>query len=167
MKLSQTTGKKHTFFSMDREFIVRKKVTVSKPNNFGEALEDFCETMKGNVVNPTTSQIFIITSEAHKKQERYHSIIAKRSWIMKHSFPDLEIAVSFIYAMVQCPTKEYWGKLRIVLNYLNATKYDKRIIRSDNLLQIDTWIYAYHTVYISTQGYHSRVYVLWSWYYPW
>ena len=94
-KLSHTTEEKHTFFSMDREFIVRKKVTVSKPNNFGEALEDFCETMKGNVVNPTTSQIFIITSEAHKKQERYHSIIAKRLWIMKHSCPDLEIAVSF------------------------------------------------------------------------
>ena len=49
---------------MDIEFIGGKKVTVSTPHHVDEDLEDFVETLKGNVVNPETSQLFTITSEA-------------------------------------------------------------------------------------------------------
>ena len=63
-KLSCTTGKKHTFIGMYIEFIVRKKVVVSTPHNVDKDLEDFGKIPKGNVVNPTTSQLFTINSEA-------------------------------------------------------------------------------------------------------
>ena len=53
-KLSCTTGKKHTFLGMDIEFIGGKKVTVSTTHHVDEALEDFGETLKRNVVNPST-----------------------------------------------------------------------------------------------------------------
>ena len=62
--LSRTTGKKHIFLGMDIKFIGGNKVTFSTPHHVDEALEDFYETLKGNVVNPTTSQLFTITSEA-------------------------------------------------------------------------------------------------------
>ena len=83
------------------EFIGGKRVTVSTPHHVDEALEDFGETLKGNLVNPTTSQLFTITSEANElndeKRERYHSITDKILWIMKCSRPDLKTAV-FFYA---------------------------------------------------------------------
>ena len=80
------------------------KIAVSTPHHVGEALEDFSETLKGNVVNPTTLQLFTITSEAKgvddEKNEHYYSITAKNLWIMKRSRLDLEAAVSFICTRV-------------------------------------------------------------------
>ena len=61
-KLSRTTGKKHVFFGMDIKFIGGKKFTVSTPHHVDEALEDFGETLKGNVVSPATLQLFTIIS---------------------------------------------------------------------------------------------------------
>ena len=55
---------------------------------------------------------------------------------MKRLQPDLETAVSFLCTRVQCSTEEDWGKLMRVLNYLKATKNDKRIMGSDNLINL-------------------------------
>ena len=92
-KISRKTGKKHIFLGMEIDFIGGKKVTVSTPHHVDEALEDFGETIKGKVVNPATSQLFTIASEAKElddgKKEHYHSITAKILWIMKRSRPDL------------------------------------------------------------------------------
>ena len=99
-KLSLTTGNNHTFVGMDIDFIGGKKVTVSTPHHVDEALEDFVETLKGNVVNPETSKLFTITSESKElddeKKEHYHFITAKILWVMKRSRPYLETAVSFL-----------------------------------------------------------------------
>ena len=63
-KLYHTKWNKHNFLSVDIEFIAGKKFTVSTPHHVEEALEDFFETLKVNVVNPATSQLSTITSEA-------------------------------------------------------------------------------------------------------
>ena len=61
------------------------------PHYIGEALEDFRETLKVNVVNPETSQLFNITNKAkdldEKKKESYHSTTANILCIMKQSRP--------------------------------------------------------------------------------
>ena len=92
-KLSRTTGKNHTLLGMDIKFIGTKKVAVSMQHQVGKALEYFGETLKVNVVNPATSQIFTITSEAKdiddERKESYHSITTKILWTMKCSWPDL------------------------------------------------------------------------------
>ena len=49
---------------MDIKLIGRKKVSMFMPHHNDKALEDFGKTLKLNVVNPTTSQLFTITSEA-------------------------------------------------------------------------------------------------------
>ena len=70
------------------------------PLHIDEAPEHFCETLKINVVNPVTSQLFAITSEAKElddeKKDPYHSIMANLLWIVERSQPDLETAVSFL-----------------------------------------------------------------------
>ena len=111
---------------MDIEFIGGKKVTVSTPYHVYEALEYFGATLKGNMLNPATSQFFTITNKEkgidYEKKERYHSIISKIFWVVKRSRPDLETAVYFLCTRVQCPTEEDWGEIRRVLNYMQATK---------------------------------------------
>ena len=93
---------------MDIKFIGRGKVTVSMLHHVGKDIEDFDETPKGNLVNPATSQLFIITNEAKElddgKKWRYQSITAKILWIVKRSRPYLETAVYFLCTRVHCPT---------------------------------------------------------------
>ena len=76
-KISHTTGKKHTFLGIDIELIGGKKVAVSKPHHVDEAIEYFGETLKGNVVNPATSELFIITSETNDLDEKKMSVITQ------------------------------------------------------------------------------------------
>ena len=71
---------------------------------------------------------------------------------MKRSRIDLEITVSFLCTRVQCPTNGDWGKLRRVLNYLKETKYDKRVIGSNNILKLEKWIDSFHTVHEDIMG---------------
>ena len=110
-KLSCTTGKKHTLLGVDIKFIGGKKVAVSTAHHVDEAIEYFGETPKGNMVKPTISQLFILTSEAkyldYLKKERYNLIMAKILWIMNRSQPELEKVVYFICTRLQFPTKEY------------------------------------------------------------
>ena len=76
-EISHTTGKNHVLLGMDIEFIARKKVAVSTPHLFEKALEDFCESLKGNVVNTTTSLLFNITSEAKELDKEKRSVITR------------------------------------------------------------------------------------------
>ena len=91
-------------------------------------------------MNPATSQLFTITSEAKdlddEKKEHYQSITSKILWIVKHSRTDLETVVYFMCTRVQRPTEENWGGIRRVPTYLKVTKDGKRIMGSDNFLKI-------------------------------
>ena len=82
---------------MDIEFIGGKKVSLTKPHCINKVLEDLGKTLKENVVNLATSQLFTITNEAkeldEENKERYPSITTRILWIMKKSRPDLETAV--------------------------------------------------------------------------
>ena len=49
---------------MDFEFIGDSKVAISTPQHIDEVIEDFPETLKGNVVNPANSKLFEIVDEA-------------------------------------------------------------------------------------------------------
>ena len=53
-------------------------------------------------------------------------------------------------------------KLRKVLNYLKAAKDDKRIMGSNNLLKLETWVDASHAVHEDMRGH--TVCVLWNLY---
>ena len=54
-----------------------KKVTVSTPHHVDEALEDFGETLKGNVVNHATSQLVTTTSESKDLDDKKRSVITQ------------------------------------------------------------------------------------------
>ena len=74
-KLSRTIGKKHTFLNIYLEFISGNKVAVSTPHHIDKDLEYFGETLKGDVVNPATSQLFTTINEAKDIDDKKRSVI--------------------------------------------------------------------------------------------
>ena len=52
------------------------------------------------------------------------------------------------------------------MNYLKATKYDKRVMGYEDLFNLEIWVDALHAAHEDMRGAHRRVYILWSWYYP-
>ena len=69
---------------------------------------------------------------------------------MKRSRPELETPVSFLCKMVQEKMTEYWGKLRILLVFLKATKMTKG---TWEWMIIEGWKdgLTHHMRYIQTQ----------------
>ena len=53
---------------------------------------------------------------------------------------------------VAVPKQGILGEIRRVLKYLKATKDDKRIMESIDLLKIEKWVDAPHTVHEDTRG---------------
>ena len=75
---------------MDIEFIGGNKVAVSMTHHIDEVLEDFGETLKGNMMNPKNSQLFTVISETKElddeKKERCPLITVKILSIMTPTF---------------------------------------------------------------------------------
>ena len=65
---------------------------------------------------------------------------------MKRARPDLETAVSFLCTRVPKSDEDDWKKLRRVIDYVQATIDDVRIIGATSLSQIFTWIDAAYAV---------------------
>ena len=117
-KFTRNTEDEHTFLGMDTIFLGDGKVAIPTPQYIQETLDDFGETLNGNVVNPALSKLFKVTKEAtlltSNKADEFHYIVAKLFWIMQKSRPDLETVVAFLCTWVQEPTEEDCIKLRRV-----------------------------------------------------
>ena len=59
---------------------------------------------------------------------------------MKQARPYLETSIGFFCTRVLKSDEEDWRKLRRVIGYVNATIDDVRIIGTDSLSTISTWI---------------------------
>ena len=131
-------------------------MAIETPQHIDEILEAFPEVLKGNVVNPANSKLFEIVEDAEEldeeRKEIYHSIVAKLLWVEKRSRPDLETGVSFLTTRIQSPTEEDWGKLRRLLNFVKATRTDRRIIGVKDFLTLETWIDASHAIHMNMRG---------------
>jgi len=71
---------------------------------------------------------------------------------MKQSRPDLEVAVSFLCTCVKATIEEDWGKLRRVMRFIKDTINDRRIMGTDDILKLETWIDASHAVHEDMKG---------------
>ena len=150
-------GKTLTFLGMDLEFNDDKSVTISTPEYMDEAIKAFGEDVSGHVSSLATKNLFEVNEESpllpQKRQDTFHSVVARLIWVMKRSRPDLETCVSFLCTRVSCSTEEDWLKLKRVLQFVNQTKTDTRTIEADNLSELFTWIDASYAVHPNMRGY--------------
>ena len=104
-KLLRTTGKKHTYFVINIEFLGRKIFEITSTQHIDDAIEDFKEEVNINVVEPNKHNLLILHIKSqprdHRNMGRFQSIKAKLLWIMKISIPDIDTSVSFLCTRVQ------------------------------------------------------------------
>ena len=81
-----------------------------------------------------------------KKSNSFHSIIAAILWIMKRGRPDLETVISFLMTRVSKSDEDDWKKLGRVIAFVKVTINDIRIIGTDSLSKLFTWIDAAYAV---------------------
>jgi hypothetical protein len=149
--LVTTRGKKHTFLGMDIEFCNDGSVKIGTKEYINEAIKDFDEDVSKNVSSPANLGLNTIDQKSPllpiKKKDLFHSIVAKLLWVMKRGRPDIETTIAFLCTRVAAPTDQDWKKLRRLLQFLNQTIDDIRIVAADDLSALFTWIDAAYAVH--------------------
>lgn len=112
------------YLGIDLDFSHRGCVIVSATRMVKETLEQ-CSDMLGRMtLTPASSTLFEVDLRSHsldkKRQERFHSVVAKLLYVSKHGRPDILTAVAFLTTRVTRPSEEDERKLIRVLNYLNC-----------------------------------------------
>ena len=145
-ELSPVTGQKHDYLGMDVELCENKIVKIGLLNQLKQTIDAFPEKVNRKVRAAAGHGLFSVdlssTSLSPDKADIFHSIVAKLLWMMKRSRPDIEPVISFLTTRVSAPTDEDWQKLKLLMQCLNSTVDDVRIIGADNLSTLYTWIDA-------------------------
>ena len=76
----------------------------------------------------------------------------KALWVSQRSRPDLSTAIAFLSTRQKEPTEEDWGKLKRMLNFVKGTIDDRRILGTDDLLTMETYIDASHAIHNDMRG---------------
>ena len=57
----------------------------------------------------------------NRQREAFHTMVAKGLFACKRAWQDIQLVIAFLCTRVQNPTKEDWGKLSRMMQYLNGT----------------------------------------------
>jgi len=149
--LTITRGKKHTFLGMNITMRKDKKFEIEMKDQLLETIQSFGEKIEGEVANPATKNLLHIPEEDEdldeEREKRFHSVVAKLLYLMKRARPDLEPAVSFLCTRVSVCKKSDWNKLKRVLQYVNTTIDDVRVVGASSLDDIFTFVDASYAVH--------------------
>ena len=149
--LEPCIGNKHVYLGMDIEITDQGTIEVGLIDQIKEAIAAFPEDINREVKSPAGHGLFTVDENdsllSTTKADTFHSIVAKLLWIMKRSRPDIEPTISFLTTRVANPNFKDWEKLKRCLQFLHNTVNDKRIIGTDSLGMIYTWIDAAYAVH--------------------
>jgi hypothetical protein len=148
-------GKQHTFLGMNITFNEDGSLEIEMRKYLEEAIELFGEDVSTRVSSPATKKLFVLTPAEGLGDERaeiFHSVVAKLLWVMKRARPDIETAISFLCTRVSRSDECDWGKLKRLLQFLNATLDDVRVIGADDLSSLFTWVDASYAVHHDMKG---------------
>ena len=117
-----------------------------------EAIKKFPDHDLQEVKSPAGQGLFNVDEElkllAEDKAEIFHSVVAKLLWLEKQVRPDIEPTIAFLSTHVSAPNTSDWEKLARLVDYLNTTIEDDRIMGADSLNTLYmTWIDAAYAVH--------------------
>jgi hypothetical protein len=155
-ELVVSRGKEHTFLGMNLKFKDDGTVHLGMKGYIEEAIELFGEDVSTKVANAATKKLFTVSETSAPlstdKADLFHSVVAKLLWVMKRSRPDIETAISYLCTRVSCCNEDDWGKLKRLLQFLNQTIDDERIMGADDLFSLLTWIDASYGIHPNMRG---------------
>ena len=150
-KMSVTRGDEHVFLGMKLRFPGDGTVRIMMKEYIEEAIVLFGEKLDRIVASPATSSLFILDPKAKPlpvdRRERLHRIVGKLLWVCKRGRPDVDLTVAYLCTRVSKATTDDWRKLRRLLNFLQCTIDDERIVSATNLKTLFTWVDASYAVH--------------------
>ena len=156
-ELKLKRGSIHSYLGMTWDFSESKKCKISMPAYTADILADTGIT--SSIDSPAASHLFAVREGAPKlsydKSDKFHSLVAKCSYMAKRTRPDILLPVSFLSTRVQSPDEDDWSKLLRVLKYLCATPSLGIALQCDDPINIQSYIdasYAPHSDFRSHTG---------------
>ena len=143
-KMTVTRGKRHTFLGMD--ILYRKNGTdyTKMKEYLKEAIYDFGENVARSATTPARRNLFEIdesSARLHgKRAELFHSIVAKLLYVSLRGRLDIGLPIAYLCTRISCSSEQDWAKLKRVLDYLNGTLDDFRILGVDDITKMKTWV---------------------------
>ena len=117
---------------MKLQFPGDETVRIVMQEYIEEVIDLFGEKLNRSIATPTSLLLFILNPNAMtlsaERKERLGSIVGKLLWVCKRGRPYVDVAVAYLCTRVSKATMDDWRKLRRLLNFLQATKDDKRIM---------------------------------------
>jgi len=121
-KLSNTTGKTHTYLGMHFDFSNEKKVNISMADYLKEIVTD--NDVQKVAETPAAESIFCVNETAalldEEAREHFHTTVAKLLYAAVRVRPDILLPIIFLSSRVTKATTEDLKKLRRVLRYLKG-----------------------------------------------
>jgi hypothetical protein len=160
-KMTVKRGKSHTFVGIDFTMTEDGKVEINMKEYIKECIEAFGETINKGATTPAKSNMFDVDDESEplneEKSDIFHHIVSKLLYVSKRARLDIELAIAFLCTRVSCSTNEDWEKLRRLLQYLKATINMPRLIGTDNMQIMQTWVDASYAVHRDMRGHTGGV----------
>ena len=160
-KMTVTRKKVHVFLGMHITFLENGTAEILMKDYLLEAITDFGETINRSATSPARRDLFVIDENSKElstdKREIFHSVSAKLLYVSHRGRLDVELSIAFLCRRTSCSTEQDWGKLRRVLEFLNGTLDDTRIIGADDLLKMGTWVDASHAVHADMKSHTGGV----------
>jgi hypothetical protein len=150
-KMSVTRGKKHVFLGMEICFRDDGTASICMKDYVKEAISEFEEPISRVAATPAKRDLFEIPETGdlldNDQGARFHSVAAKLLYVSKRGRLDIQLTVAFLCTRVSCSTKADWAKLKRLLEYLNGSLDEFRVIGADDLEKMMTWVDASYAVH--------------------
>jgi hypothetical protein len=160
-KMTVTRGKKHVFLGMKIDYLESRTAEIDMSDYLREGIEEFPEVINSSAATPARRDLYEIDEKSKlldpKRGAIFHSIVAKNLYVSHRGRLDIQLPIAFLCTRVSCSTEQDWKKLRRVLEYLNGTLNDKRIIGADSLVQMKTWVDASYAVHADMKSHTGGV----------
>ena len=113
-------------------------------------VKDFSEEITSTITTPAVEHLFQIQDQ--NKGTCFHHTIAQLLFVSAMARQDIQTSVAFSTTRVKGPDEDDWGKLKMVLKYLNGTKPLKLTIHAWKLDVVKWYVDALCTIHDDCKG---------------
>ena len=158
--LTVNRGKSHVYLGMNIDFKEDGTVHINMKDHLLEAIHDFGENTDRRVSSPAAHDLFETYEGSSPllskdKQEIFHSVTMKLSYVATRARPDIKTALSYLCKRVLKPNEKDWKKLKRVLRFVSQTIDDPLILGADSLDILLTWVDASFAIHPENMRSHT------------
>ncbi len=161
--LKATCGPTHDYSGMNIDFSTPGNVSYDMIPSLNKVITEFPEKIMGVASSPAADHLFQICppTEAcilpESQAIAYHHTTAQLLFLSRVHCNILP-AVAFLTTWVKFPDKDDWGKLKLVLKYLNGTWNLKLTLSADSLSILHWYVDASHQPHDDCQGHTGAIF---------